>query len=422
MGGFQQIGFVFTLLVVSIAAVNRTEDARTGKSLGIFNVIQFPNTACTGSAGLNGTCYTSDECTAKGGVSSGTCASSFGVCCTFSLACGSTTSENCTYHSITAFSTATDASPCKYTVCPTTTDVCKLRIDFEAFSIASPFTTAATDATLTSAAILLSQGYKTGDCTTDQFTVTNPSGTSPPVICGTNAGQHIWVDADSACNELNFNIDTLTSTTRSWTLKVTQHNCGAVVAGDSDCLQYLTGTSGTFASFNFDTTATTVANGPTMQHLNDQYYDVCFRREENYCSICFSPGINTVTTTPSFGVSASEAAAAAQSSNEIKCGITEFYEDYINVDGLHVPVATSSSLLNAAGTDFAERVCGQIFAVTAAATTAVTACSYRVPFKWGVHFDDKEVVLAAGIANLNNHDTAQGAIGFYMNYWQVACS
>ena len=57
-------------------------------ALNVFSVIKFPNDVCTGQNGLNGTCYTTEECTAKGGSSSGTCASGFGVCCTISLQCG----------------------------------------------------------------------------------------------------------------------------------------------------------------------------------------------------------------------------------------------------------------------------------------------------------------------------------------------
>lgn len=28
-------------------------------------------------------------------------------------------------------------------------------------------------------------------CLTDQFSVTNPNGAAPPVICGTNTGEHM---------------------------------------------------------------------------------------------------------------------------------------------------------------------------------------------------------------------------------------
>merc|ERR1711983_501079 len=78
-------------------AENAENDGRLGKTLPIFQVVRFPNDACTVSGGSkNGTCYTTEECSNKGGVNAGSCASGFGVCCTFTLGCGSTTSENCT--------------------------------------------------------------------------------------------------------------------------------------------------------------------------------------------------------------------------------------------------------------------------------------------------------------------------------------
>ena len=49
----------------------------------IFQLVRFQNGACdTTETGVEGTCFTPSECTAKGGTASGTCASSFGMCCT----------------------------------------------------------------------------------------------------------------------------------------------------------------------------------------------------------------------------------------------------------------------------------------------------------------------------------------------------
>ena len=47
----------------------------------LFTIVRFANLACTGNNGYNGTCYTSAECSAKGGTGQGSCASGFGVCC-----------------------------------------------------------------------------------------------------------------------------------------------------------------------------------------------------------------------------------------------------------------------------------------------------------------------------------------------------
>ena len=83
------LGIVLSLFLLQAAAANDDQDAasRGEKALSVFNVVTFPNTACGASNGYNGTCFTASECEAKGGTASGTCASSFGVCCVFSISC-----------------------------------------------------------------------------------------------------------------------------------------------------------------------------------------------------------------------------------------------------------------------------------------------------------------------------------------------
>ena len=112
-------------------ATSRQErQEREERVLSVFNVVTFPNSACGASNGYNGTCYTSSgrnknsfsfstspdcsECTSKGGTASGTCASSFGVCCVFSIACGGTSSANNSYAIISSYSVSSDADPCTY--------------------------------------------------------------------------------------------------------------------------------------------------------------------------------------------------------------------------------------------------------------------------------------------------------------------
>lgn len=94
---------------------------------GVLNVVRFPNEACGSADNFNGTCYTASECTSLGGSSSGTCASGFGVCCVFSLACGGRTSANTSYATVNSYSTTNDRDPCTYTYCKNSDDVCKLR-------------------------------------------------------------------------------------------------------------------------------------------------------------------------------------------------------------------------------------------------------------------------------------------------------
>jgi hypothetical protein len=64
-------------------------------------------------------------------------------------------------------------------------------------------------------------GPKVGDCATDTLTVSNPGGSAPPIICGTNTGQHMFVPASDNCNKINIDIDTgSTGTTRKWQIKI----------------------------------------------------------------------------------------------------------------------------------------------------------------------------------------------------------
>ena len=116
---------LFLAFLYYLAAAG-AQSERDGKQ-SIFQVVRFPNEVCASSSGVNGTCYTASECTSRGGSASGSCASSFGVCCVFTLSCGATTSENNTYATITTFSTTTDSDPCTYTYCKSSTDICKLR-------------------------------------------------------------------------------------------------------------------------------------------------------------------------------------------------------------------------------------------------------------------------------------------------------
>ena len=72
-------------------------------------------------------------------------------------------------------------------------------------------------------------------------------GREPPIICGYNTGQHMWVPASDSCNQINIDIDTgTTSTTRRWKIKVTQYECGNLNAPEQDCLQYHTAIMGNY--------------------------------------------------------------------------------------------------------------------------------------------------------------------------------
>merc|ERR1712072_359534 len=125
------------------------------RAIGIFNVVKFPNEVCEGSGNQDGTCYTAEECEARGGTNAGSCAEGYGVCCTISLACGDSSSENNTYMTQLA-TTAPTNSICTYTLCPINTNICRIKLDF-----------------------------------TGGFVLTPPDTTT---LCGLNTNQHIFVE------------------------------------------------------------------------------------------------------------------------------------------------------------------------------------------------------------------------------------
>jgi hypothetical protein len=49
--------------------------------LSLFTIVQFPNEPCQTSDGVNGTCYHHLQCRSLGGISSGSCAQGYGICC-----------------------------------------------------------------------------------------------------------------------------------------------------------------------------------------------------------------------------------------------------------------------------------------------------------------------------------------------------
>merc|ERR1719273_2356279 len=241
------------------------EPKRDGKVLPVFQVVRFPNDLCTGSS-RNGTCYTSEECSSKGGTNDGSCASGFGVCCTFSLSCGGSASENQTYLTQTSVTSLT--SPCTYTVCPCGTNICRIRFDFETFVLA-----AQSAGTTAEGAVTISTRLEAiGDCTTDTFSISGGKNGGTPVICGTNTGYHMIVDSgpgETTCHKAQFNVGGSTTTSRSWTIRVTQYACGDYdSSGWPGCLQYYTATANTIQNFGFSPTATSVT------HLSEQSYDI----------------------------------------------------------------------------------------------------------------------------------------------------
>ena len=261
------------------------------------------------------------------------------------MGCGGSTSTNNTYLVQDA---TTAAKTCSYNICPSNTDICKIRIDFETAVLSPASSTAGT----------------VGLCTDDSLTVSSPGGTNPPLLCGTLTGQHIYLDASTSCHKMDAVISsTDTSTSRQWRMKVSQIECGSSLLPPSGCLQYFTGTSGYL--YNFGRVSSTVDGASTSKHLANQDYTMCIRREEGYCSMEYFSKYDT--TDQGFAVSAG---------TQGLFGSVACTADYVQIPNLiaqnpTTPVSSTTALVTTLG----DRICGSAWAVHPAGNAAQTYVS-----------------------------------------------
>ena len=221
----------------------------------------------------------------RSGVAQGACAGGFGVCCTFSVACGGATYENSTY-----LTTDITSSVCRYKVCKCNPLISQIRLDFTTFELAPPFTCGGSGS---SVVCTTTDGPLIGDCIYDTFTVTSPGGNAPPVICGFNTGQHMYIPASDLCNSVVIKMDMDFQYTRLWDIKVTQYEGGQHpnMVAPPGCLQWNYGTLGTVQNFNF--------KDSDSFHLSSQKYSICWRRERGYCALCIAIGYFGLSNVPS---------------------------------------------------------------------------------------------------------------------------
>jgi len=411
--------FVFILPILQakeVEADDEAADSRSGKLLPIFQVVRFPNDVCTGTT-RNGTCYTAEECSSKGGTNEGSCASGFGVCCVISLSCGGSATTNNSYI-VQSSTTTSPATPCTYDICPCSTDICRIRYDFTTMVLATQLLDTA-DATGS-----VTQGAGTGDCVTDQFSITSPGANGSPVICGVNTDYHMIIDSDGVnCQKPQFFIGASTTTTRSWDIYVTQYTCGQEdEAGPPGCLQYFTGT-GTHTVKNFgyytgNTETATAGQDLATTHLSNQRYEICFRREAGYCYMCYFPWAVVDAKPQSFGLNSNQAMAE-------KNGFGSYCtDDYILIPGGTTSAEVTKTAITT--TDHENRFCGGF--LNSATTTTIaseTVCTKTYPFRLGVVTDADEICTAAALPTCENKLSAAteppGILGFAIEAYQVAC-
>jgi len=333
---------------------------RNGKVFSLFSIVTFPNQGCAsqstiGSKARNGTCFTSTECTEKGGKFSGNCAAGFGVCCLFiTQTSGTTISQNCSYIQNPNFPSAYGSeTAATYTIAKCSNEVCTLRLDFETFTTAGPTTTSDAAASVDSLAI----------------TTTPAQSLGIPNIGGENSGYHAYVEIGpdaGATATLSFTFGSSTLA-RMWDIKVTQVECTNRSRPPAGCQQYFTHSTGRIESYNFP------GSNSIFQHLDNQNYKICIR-DNGYRCILYTKCAET----PTFSLSGNGATGKAKVGTN--CAL-----DWIEIDGAHAcnaALGLPANFLGAGG-----RLCGENYGAIDTLTAAMgiaNVCDCTKPFD--VHF------------------------------------
>ncbi|KAL1517877.1 hypothetical protein ABEB36_001583 [Hypothenemus hampei] len=367
----------------SINAQQRKGDdttfGRMGRFLSLFTYVQFNNQACAGPSGETGTCVAPADCKRKGGISIGSCASGYGVCCTITVKCGGIIRENGSYFvSDTYPDTYNGIGSCQVTLVKVNAAVCQYRLDFDVLNIMGPETV-------------------NHVCINDQFIVSggNPS---VPAICGRNDGNHVYVGVEGGYNVSPVSLTVITTGEpfqRSWKIRVTQIPCSSTMKADEGCLQYFTGVTGQIKSFNYDLTS--------GRQLSNQDYTICVRSERNFCGIQYSQCTDDVNArNQSFTLSGNSNVAVPAMVGST--GNTNFCPN----DYLIIPMATNVNRMVQGRSPTVDRICGGVLSADVT-TNPTTVLSTVRPFILAFHTDGLEAPV-----DLDNK-------GFCLNYVQQPC-
>lgn len=243
-----------------------------------------------------------------------------------------------------------------------------------------------------------------GQCTGDSITVTSPAGYPITPLCGTLSGTHMYVETGRN-NQLGATVQIQTSAAaninRSWRIRVITLECERAWKAPTDCLQYLTGVSNSFKSYNF--------GFPMIRNLQ---YDVCIRPEKGMCQFEVR---ESSTTTDSFRLSnrTPGSAATGKAENAGTMDNTNLGQaalgcptQFITVESFNQVSAFSTNL----GSEGSSRFCGDVLNARDEDTIPGTLVGDGPRMKVGV--------FSAGNADPANTDT----LGFDLIYTQVPCA
>jgi len=242
------------------------EVSRDGKFLSVFQIIKFKNEACPATSGDMGICYTEAECTSKGGVAGGSCATGFGVCCVFTLdECNGTVSEDNTYIQSPDYPNAAPVGMCMFNIGKCDSGICQFKIEFVDVVLSMP---------------------DSGDCTNDTLVLSGFDDKTmkviPSPLCGDLTGQHMYVSVKDVTDpaKMVFNIASAAGMAR-WRIKVDQIPCTETEnLAPSGCLTYAMGESGVLQSYNYA--------GGNGELINNQMFSHCIEEQDGFCDVALT--------------------------------------------------------------------------------------------------------------------------------------
>ncbi|KAF5284241.1 hypothetical protein FQR65_LT00241 [Abscondita terminalis] len=322
------------------------------KFLSLFTIIKFPNTACTGTNGVNvydGTCYYESECQTRNGTAMGICADGYGVCCVFIRSCGATSGQNCTYFESPNYP---NYYPSNGTIIPPTVSPMpnatidpRLRYQLMMFLARQESTSNSLlcefQVTKISNAVrqlrvdfldLELRGPTNGTCVTERLVVTGQNRNDIiPAICGYNTGQHIYVDVTDVVGPIRFSVIATAVERKRFRMRICQvTECSSPL----NCLQYYTGVSGSFSTFNYDQASSLSRSTPG--YFNNLNYAVCIRKEAGYCSVTYSNLANGTITNFNWLISTTVTGLSTIPPGQAGAEIFSCPDDYIVMNGIRL--------------------------------------------------------------------------------------
>ncbi|XP_046633822.1 uncharacterized protein LOC124313125 [Daphnia pulicaria] len=387
---FPFVSSEFTLNPNADTSVNPVYDVRDGKFFGLFETVINNNRACRALSGDIGTCLSYPECFAFRGNISGTCGRGYGLCCVTTKTCQGVIYANNTYFVNQGYpGSYTSAGQCYTTVNRLAPNICQLRLDFEAFSIAQP-------------------EPAEHRCVSDSFVVSGT--TSPvPVICGDNAGQHMYLNIGyNSTTPITLTMITSNlmaggfTSARNWKIRVSQIPCNEGFAAPPGCLQYYTGSVGVIRSFNFFFDSRGVN---TARQLSFQDYTICIRQESNFCEMQYNVCPDQVNV-PGLGFSISGALAAGDTT------VSSGADAACTADFLMIPCGSDvrGQPTKSNGAVCAARLCGSVWNSINAETLSRPVFTRSVPFELRYYTN-----------GLESSEGDQGNLGFCLTYQQEPC-